>query len=297
MGKKRKRSQSKRRMALKDFKPSKGMIMIFSIVFAVMIIIRGTFAWETYTSSKENKLGNIHFDVVLREKFTPNNEWYPGSETLKKVYVMNEGNYKAFVRISVEEYLLLFDIDIEGMNQAEGTANVKFVKDSKGKETIKQDSLSTWKKDAVYPVKVNNEAGFYQSKLTVPDIISKDSPGLNYPRDEAKRKTTDLNYFKINFGDVKDYNNSLTKNYWKYGNDGYFYYSEILNPGEKTTLFMKSISLFPTAPNRMKNGLYKANISMDGSYSTRETLGKWNHETENDEIYKMLKSKITSQPE
>lgn len=209
----RKRKNHNKKMTWRDFKPSKPMWLLMSVVFAVMIVIRATFAWETYTSSKENQFGNTNFEVVLREKFSPNFEWTPGVETLKKVYVVNEGHYEAFVRLSAEEFLLSFDLDIDGTDSLEGTGNPKVVADGKNKPLIEQKDVGTWKKGALYPVEKDKKKVFYTALETVPADIKKDDPGLNYPKDEVKRKATDLEFFKLNFGDVKNYTPTLTKDY------------------------------------------------------------------------------------
>ncbi|MBP1042331.1 hypothetical protein I6N95_15025 [Vagococcus sp. BWB3-3] len=273
-------------------KHTNGLFLFFSIILSGLLIVRATYAWETYSSERENQFGSADFSVVLRENFVPNDKWEPGRQTVKEVYVANEGQYPAFVRLKAEEFLLNFEMDIEGQGGAEGTGNAKVYDTTTPTPKIDQADVTTWQKGEYYEKSQTSDR--LKGLSTVPAAISITGNGLIYEKDKAARAASDLRYLTLNFGEVIDYTPTLTSQYWRYGNDGYFYYSERLEPGEVTTHFLKSASLSTSTPNRLKESLYKLSIRMDGDLAITTSLSEWNHDGPTDPIFIMLKNKVTS---
>lgn len=283
----------KKRITIKwIFKHNKGLILLLTLLFSLAVIANATYAWELFQDEKENKFGSGMFKVVLKENFMPNYIWSPGTSVTKEVYVQNTGDYPAFVRLSAEEFLLNFDMDIIGDSAKEGTGNVKQFDISGVAATIKNDNVATWKIGEYYDKSATSER--FKSIETVPSTIGTSGKGLIYEKDQAFREISDLSYLTLHFGDVIDYDNSLTGAYWKYDQDGFFYYSERLDPGKSTTLFLKNVFLSSSLPNRLKNSLYKIRITMDGNNAFYEGLADWSHTAPTDPIYLMLKDKVTN---
>ncbi|RST92790.1 hypothetical protein CBF35_12775 [Vagococcus salmoninarum] len=266
------------------------LFVVLSLTLSLLLVIRGTYAWETYSDEKENKFGSVDFSVNLRESFKPNFQWEPGRSTIKEIYVSNDGQYPAFVRLKAEEFLLAFEMDIKGTDDFEGTGNVVVYPNSGPGGTIDRNDVRTWQKDKYFDKTLTNER--LKGLKSTPENLSIDGKGFVYEEDKVDRNKSDLTYFDLNFVAVKDYTPGLLSSYWVYGNDGYFYYSERLKPGVSTTVFLESVTLSASAPNRLKNALYKIEIKMDASHSIIESLGEWNHVTPGDPIFELLKDEI-----
>ncbi|MBP1042823.1 hypothetical protein I6N95_17540 [Vagococcus sp. BWB3-3] len=284
--------QKKRRQPLAIWlkKYHKSLLLISVSILSFFLVIKATYAWDTYSTSKENKIGNTAFSVKLKEQFTPNNQWEPGRATVKKVYVLNDGNIPAFVRLRAEEFLLLFEMEIETSALSEGSGNVLSKWPVTPTATIERNQVNTWKVNHYYDKQ--NSGVFYKGEKTIPSSLSIDGKGLVYEWGEAQRQTTDLAFIDLKFGDVAGDDSSFTSNYWRYGNDGYFYYSERLEPGKETSYFLTETFLSPSTPNRIKESLYKLNILMGGDQALKETLSEWGHDSSTDPIYLLLKDKV-----
>lgn len=270
-------------------KRQKPIFFSFVMLLSILLVIQGTYAWETYSDEKENKLTKLAFNVVLREKFTPNKTWEPGRETIKEVYVANDGNYPAFVRLSAEEFLLSFKMDIKGTDSLDGTGNVLEIKPKPATTTINEEEVLTWKAEEYFDNSVGKN--YYQGLESVPADLSVTGKGFIVGKDTTERENSDLTFMNLAFGEVIDSKPSLTSKYWKYS-DGYYYYSERLEPGEVTTLFLEKTNLSSSTPNRLKDALYKIKINMDGSHSIAATLADWGHSDPSDEIYQMLINQV-----
>lgn len=271
-------------------KRNKAIFFTFVMLLSILLVVQGTYAWETYSDDKENKMGTLAFNVVLREKFTPNKTWEPGRETIKEVYVANDGNYPAFVRLSAEEFLLAFKMDIKGQTEKEGTGNLLEITPKPATLKINEQEVITWKVGEFFDNKVGNN--YYQGAYSVPTNLATTGKGLIVEKDKDIRKNTDLKYMNLIFGEIWQTENQLSANYWLYS-DGYFYYSERLEPGEVTSLFLEKTELSATTPNRLKDSLYKIRIKMDAGHSIKATLIDWNHGSPTDDIYEMLISKVS----
>lgn len=272
-------------------KQNKRLLSLFVFLLSCLILVKGTYAWETYSDDKHNQLGSVGFQVDLKELFNPNNDWQPGKTTTKNVYAYNSGNHGAFVRLSLEEFLMVFEMDIEGQAGEMGTGNLLVMTPTPGSDSIKQDDIKTWKADELYYDQITNE--YYQGKESVPKTLATTQSGYIYEKDKRERADSSLTNMVLNFGAVKDYRPELTSQYWLYGNDGYFYYSEKLKPGEETSLFLDSTLLKSSTPNQLKKALYKLKVSFEARQSMEQTLRDWGHTSSSDQIYLMLKDKVS----
>ena len=62
--------------------------------------------------------------------------------------------------------------------------------------------------------------------------------------------------------------------YWFY-EDGYFYYSEILDPGEQTQALLASVTLGANYSNEYKGALYKLVPEMDAHDISKTFVNDW----------------------
>lgn len=83
-------------------------VLIVSIVLALLIVAGGTFAWFTSKDEVTNKLtASNNYGVSIVESFTPPENWTPGQEVNKDVFVTNTGNLDAFVKASISSAMAL----------------------------------------------------------------------------------------------------------------------------------------------------------------------------------------------
>lgn len=83
-------------------------ILVISLVLAMLIVAGGTFAWFTSKDEVTNKLtASSNYGVSIVESFAAPENWIPGQEVNKDVYVTNTGNVDAFVKVSLSSALEL----------------------------------------------------------------------------------------------------------------------------------------------------------------------------------------------
>lgn len=83
-------------------------VLALSIVLALLIVAGGTFAWFTSKDEVTNKLtASNNYGVSIVESFTPPENWAPGQEVNKDVFLTNTGNIDAFVKASVSSAMNL----------------------------------------------------------------------------------------------------------------------------------------------------------------------------------------------
>lgn len=72
---------------------------------AAIAVIGGTFAYFTQTSSIDNPFDTAKYSTVVTEDFKPKdgNDWQPGAEVNKDVYVDNTGDRAVVVRVKFED--------------------------------------------------------------------------------------------------------------------------------------------------------------------------------------------------
>ncbi|MBO0440006.1 hypothetical protein DOK67_0001592 [Enterococcus sp. DIV0212c] len=86
----------------------KKKIVALASGFALIAVMAATFAWFTSEDQKKN-----HFegrmttgkDIEVVETFDPPKDWEPGSEVNKDVAIVNMGEYRTLVRVSLSESL------------------------------------------------------------------------------------------------------------------------------------------------------------------------------------------------
>lgn len=90
-----KRSEKKRKQ--------KKVVLMFTLATAAVIVGGMTFAWFSSQDEVTNRLSaRADYSVSISEDFTPPENWVPGQEIEKNVYVTNTGNVDAFARVWLE---------------------------------------------------------------------------------------------------------------------------------------------------------------------------------------------------
>ncbi|GGC93663.1 BsaA family SipW-dependent biofilm matrix protein [Enterococcus wangshanyuanii] len=244
---------------------------LFSVVLSLLLIVGSTYSWITYSDDKinRNKPNSKQFSVVIDELFTPNLQWIPGTVTEKRLLIKNDGQLPAFVRVSLYEFLAHFELD---MTDGTGNGGLKISTLSSGAD-ISMEDADTWEKGHTYKLKPSQ---YYTASEVYKGDKSKPNTAYVY---KGKRPAEGLRYLTINFNDPdifdKDNQPDKEKKYYWYYSEGYFYYSEILKPNEKTKELIQAVSLDKNLPNKYKGSFYQLIPIMDSHDSTKSLLEDW----------------------
>lgn len=235
------------------------------------MVLGNTYAWFVSQSDKTNHFEGSRLSVKIVEDFTTETKWSSSETIIKRVTVKNIGDIPAFVRISLYEYLLTFQIDTKDQT---GNGNLMLSKNSVT-PMVDFSNVDTWKKavDAQGTYTAVN-GNHYIAK----EAIVANSPQDRYriKTDNSNRETTELKWFQLGFSSsVSEQVITNTTGYWLYS-DGYFYYSKLLSPNEESQPIIEDVSLDASAPNKMKGSLYKLEPKMEAHDATTVLLGAWN---------------------
>lgn len=262
---------SRGKKILKTINQTKPFLAVFSVFLSLLLVVGSTYAWITYSDEKINssKPNTKKLSATIDEVFTPNLQWVPGKKTTKKLSVENNGQIPAIVRISLYEYFAQFELD---MTDGKGNGSPKIAANSSGTD-IKIEAVSSWQKGRTYKIGPNK----YYTASEVHKGNTK-NPKTAYVY-KGERPVEGLKYLTIQFNDHEIYDEQNKpaagiKNYWYYS-DGYFYYSDVLQPKEKTKQLIQSVTLDKDIPNTYKSSLYQLIPVMDAHDITKSLLGDW----------------------
>jgi len=257
---------------LKTIDQNKLFLLFFSLFLSLLVIVGSTYSWITYSDEHINtsKPNRRKLSATIDEQFTMNLQWKPGEKVEKRVAVRNNGQTPAFVKLSLYEFFLAFEIDID-----DETGNGALKQVAKSSTTpIKMDDPTTWAKGNTYKINTN-------SYFVANEVIKSNTQniGTAYKYNGVRANTT-LNYLTIQFNSTAIYTvdrrpEANQKNYWYYSN-GYFYYSELLQPKEISSELIQSVMLDQNLPNRYKGSFYHLVPLMEAHDNTKSLLADWN---------------------
>lgn len=208
--------------------------------------------------------------------------WNGGETTEKILKIKNNGQIPAIVRVSLFESVAKFVIDMDGST---GNASIKTASTSSGND-MTLDDIKTWKKGSTYK--------FSNSKYYIAEsVMLSDTKKIETATEYMGERNDILKYLTIQFNDKKIYDkqtNKLEKNYWYFDN-GYFYFSEILQPSEETEPLIQSVTIDGTLPNMYKGSFYQLIPAMDAHDSSKYLLEDWGIDS-NKEVKKMYEDKL-----
>ncbi|MBO0474282.1 hypothetical protein IGL98_000749 [Enterococcus sp. DIV0840] len=266
---------------------TKLIISVCTFLFSGLMVLGSTYAWFVSADSEVNHFVGTRLSAEIVEEFEPEFEWQPGLTTKKIIQVKNTGNIPAFVRISLYEYLLTFKIDTTDQT---GNGNLS-ISPKEVSPTVDQKNTESWRPAA-------NAGGTYlhegknliAAKAIVPSQLTETEM---YKFNDSARDKTELRWFQLTFPDnVYDSTPpSGTKEYWLY-KDGYFHYSELLQPNEVSAAVLNNVRLSSNAPNKFKSSLYQLNPVMDAHDGTKGLLSTWDIGTSG-EIYNMYHDRLS----
>lgn len=261
-------ARSKRRKK----KTLKKGFLVFSIMYALVIVIGSTYAWVTMADERINRVTTNKIDIKVEGDQT-STLIGPGTVADKNITVRNISESAEFVRVSLEELLLTFEIDL---TDQKGNGNVKEFTSVITPE-IKRNDSQTW----VVGKSIKKEAGVY--------FKSQQKESNQFLYGDPARETTLFQFIDLDFPEVYT-TIQLGSNYWLY-EAGYFYYSEVLKPNQKAELLIKSFTTTQDTPNSLKQSLYGVVVEAEG-YSITEPSLELMGLTTSDLAYQLLNSRI-----
>lgn len=291
-------TRQKLRHLLRVLYQSKGFIACFSIVLSLLLVVGSTYAWLTDSDQRINRAAENtgKLSAILVEDFERVYHWAPGTTKEKKVRVKNVGEMPAIVRVSFTEAFLGFDVDKtdnhrENSTLVNGNGNLKLHEfDSQTDTLVDEKDLTTWEIGHVYEF----DSGKYY-------IANAKEPEQPY---QYKGTRADLlAAFQLNFQTAKVFDTPADTvgqtDYWYY-EDGYFYYSEVLQAEDDpttpqtenlTTDLLESIRLDAHYGNQYKGALYKLIPQMDAHDIGETLINDWSIQTSS-HVYDMYQGKL-----
>lgn len=282
--------KEKRRHLFRTFLRSKGLFACFSLVLSLFLIVGSTYAWLTSADERVNRAdaNRKTLSAVIEEDFQQVFDWAPGVNKTKKIKVKNDGEVPTVVRLSLKEFFVSFEVDTTDNhrldanpdNNVNGNANLKIY--DAFTTLIDTKKTNTWAIGNSYEINANT---YYQADVALTDRA------YVY----GGNRTLPLSAFQLNFTTNKVFDTPAATTgkdkYWYY-EKGYFYYSEVLQPGEETTNLLESISLNAGYANQYKGALYKLVPEMEAHDLTKDLINDWGIHSVNDHAYNLYKDKL-----
>lgn len=240
---------------------------------SLLLIVGSTYAWITYSDERINqtKMTRKQLSLVIDESFKSELQWQPGIVTEKKVTVRNNGQIPGITRVSLYEFLLLFEVDI---NDGEGMGNGALKKvPTASSQGINSKKITTWQVGNTYAA---SDGTFIVAK----EVFLSDTTDSRTAHLYQEPATVEgLTYISLHFNEAVIYDANkppleTDADYWYYEN-GYFYYSEVLQPGDSTRPLLERVSLAKVLPNQYKGALYQLVPVMDGHDVSKQLLDDW----------------------
>lgn len=259
---------------------NKLLVAIFSLGLSLLLVVGTTFAWMIDEDEKVNRVdsANKKFDVVLQEDFQSNLTWAPGTTTKKEITAKNVGEMPAFVRLSLYEFFMSFDVNVTDEHRdtaVNGNGDLHVYKGAElGTAKADPEDPTTWVAGNRY--QVGTDAYYKVTEAFLSDVTNTTTAYV-YPT--AGTRSVPLSYFQLVFESGKVFSASSlppagTTDYW-YFEKGYFYYSEIVTPGDTTTKLLKQVELSNVYSNRYKAAQYKVHAVMDAHDLSKDLFSDW----------------------
>lgn len=257
---------------------TKPLFFLLSLCFSMVVFIGATYAWLTYSDARINRIeaGDYELKIAIQGELGPV-ILTPNQQTKRNISVRNDSKVPVFVRLSLKELLLMYEIDVQDQT---GNANLKDYSSGAPSATIQLKDLSTWQTNQYY--KDGNKNRIYKS-------IEKTN--YNYKEDLVDRGTTPLEYLGLNFINYEPSTPNPTM-YWIYY-QGYFYYSERIYPENSTSILLDSIQLQEQTPNGVKGSFYGQEWKGEAALSTEQVFTAWGiPKTVGNPVYDLLKPRL-----
>lgn len=177
---------------------------------AALTAVGGTWAFFSQSAAITNPFTTKTYDSTLIEHFNPadGDNWTPGAEVDKSIMAKNTGDYPVLVRVSMEEIWSRDGVEFKKVASKDGYAFNSAVLGEGGYEALQ------------YGVDLEGKPNGHE------DGLVKNSLYADGGDDSVVYKAL-----------------QLEENGWINGEDGYWYWNSILQPGTMTLPLMNSVTL------------------------------------------------------
>lgn len=280
---------------------NKKIILAGTLLVAGVIAVAGTFAWFTDSDMVVNKMKLAKFDVKLTEEWVEENHQNlePGATVDKVVRVTNNGTADAVVRVSLEEALKLFktkvqeedkeviepvnptDAPVEPTEPTVSTEVEIFWGDEKISDTDeKRIALPGYSFPEGSETLEDNGITYYTTITSLKDgeiqcYVVKDDKYDGLIRYNPETKEVKYAYYEYAESQVEDNEKYFTpvinsENWTE--KEGYYYYNEILKPGEVTEPLFEKVTVSGELPNRYIGSIYTLTPNMSAVQANKEAI-------------------------
>lgn len=180
---------------------------------AALAAVGGTFAYYNATQTFTNPFDTSKYGTYAVEQFNPadGHNWEPGAEVDKKVYATNTGDADVWVRIKLEEKWSELSSDVD-----------------EGVKTISAQDV--WDKNPTDGTSAGNNQALKDGETGDP------TKNGNVAAD------TGSVVYKNFVNSIVEDSNAIGNNDWYY-EDGWFYYTTALTPGNSTNGLLETVTL------------------------------------------------------
>lgn len=234
-----------------------------TMLLCICLIIVGSFSWFTEHQTILNNTASKRMSVEVVETFQSPTSMRDGEKIEKNVTIKNDGDVPALIRVAVDEALALFEIDPE-------TGNLKQTAYTSPTNLIRQSDITTWLATNVSQAYTTDSTGKEETISGKYFDVSSVLLDTNIGYLDSDRTAAILDYFTITFGDV----GMVSGHKWIYEN-GYFYYTEKVDPGSSTQPLVYSVEAAEGLPNTYKGMYYKMDISASSVQPLSSALVEW----------------------
>lgn len=226
------------------------LVSVFGMIFLVHDV---TYAWYYNEQNKTNYINADHPEAYIAETFEPPEHWQPGQTVTKSVKFVNSGDTDLILRVSLDEFALLYEVDI-----TTGNLYKTYTPD----RTVMSGDPYTWTAGAYMPAAPDSPLYKRSAQLLR-------SAGFG-PADDM-RDYGISRYIHVNFNATLASGTS-----WVYDN-GYYYYTKPFTPGATDYPLIDSVTLDRAMPNTYKGLDYRLNVYMEALPANSASLdsGYW----------------------
>ena len=178
---------------------------------AAAALVGGTFAYFSQSTTIDNPFDTAKYGTIVTEDFNPEDgeDWQPGAEVNKDLYVDNTGDRDVVVRVKFED-IWSRDGEAEPFKIVEGKDVWDVDPEDKPGESDRQPG----------------------DKLAEGKLVSNGLTSNGLTGDDKRNDKTVVDKKLEGLGDN-----------WIFGEDGYFYYTKKVAPGASTGKFLDSVTL------------------------------------------------------
>ncbi len=254
------------------------LLFLFTICTIFLVTFGVSYSWFTSKNSTVNNLNTANLKTEINEDYFPTKMLLPDKVYKKSIKIINTGNCNAFVRVSLAE--ILIDFEVEDANLA-NSGNLKTTNFPSATVIDLNNPLSY--ENAVPGNLILNKNSLYN---TIKNVFKSN---ITMIYEDAMRNPNISNKIQLVWDTSVGFD-------WVYEN-GYFYYTKILSKNMQTPPLLSGIKL-KSLNNLEKGSIYKLIVSHESLTTSEDALigftdGGWGLNESTSSVLPTLKALIS----